>query len=222
MSSNSELVTKGNVLQPKPIPSGQLSQSIQNINGKINEVRRNKNTLLDEVIKKCDLSFSDLEDLSAERLEMEDVNIKASSFLNSELYSCNLEKCNLEECDFERAGIGASYFIDCNFNNPNMKYVVMNVSFCTGSSFDEVDFSNGELRGTCIDNASVKNAKITNVDAKMSSFNGSDLSGADLSNSNFEKASFLNCKLEGVKWKGANIDNAKFDIGIREKIEKFI
>ncbi|NFG40686.1 pentapeptide repeat-containing protein [Clostridium botulinum] len=199
-----------------------ISKEKQIFRDKINEVRRNKNTLLDEVIKKCDLSFSDLEDLSAERLEMEDVNIKASSFLNSELYSCNLEKCNLEECDFERAGIGASYFIDCNFNNSNMKYVVMNVSFCTGSSFDEVDFSNGELRGTCIDNASVKNAKITNVDAKMSSFNGSDLSGADLSNSNFEKASFLNCKLEGVKWKGANIDNAKFDIGIREKIEKFI
>ncbi|ACD23633.1 hypothetical protein FDE76_07555 [Clostridium botulinum] len=35
MSSNSELVTKGNVLQSKPIPNGALSQSIQNINGKI-------------------------------------------------------------------------------------------------------------------------------------------------------------------------------------------
>ncbi|MBY6778227.1 hypothetical protein HYH39_01405 [Clostridium botulinum] len=45
MSSNSELVTRGNVLQPKPIPSGPLSQSIQNINGKIYYVDINTKTI---------------------------------------------------------------------------------------------------------------------------------------------------------------------------------
>ncbi len=45
MSSNSELVTRGNVLQPKPIPSGPLSQSIQNINSKIYYVDINTKTI---------------------------------------------------------------------------------------------------------------------------------------------------------------------------------
>ena len=49
-----------------------------------------------------------------------------------------------------------------------------------------------------------------------------DLSGTDFSNSNLKKASFLNAKLDNIIWKGADISEAKFDIGVIEKIEKLI
>lgn len=209
---------------------------------KIREAQYKKETLENFAVENIDLSFSDLTYLCADRLRLIKVNLRAATFIDINFYDCRIEESNLENCDFESAGMAECYFINSNFSLANMKRIIMNASFCTGSYFDEVDFSQGELVNTCMDKASVKKANLKGVNAKGISFNDSDLTGSDLSDgnfikayfknanlsgtnlsgSNFEGANFTNAKLEGVIWKGANIKNAIFDEGAREEIEKMI
>lgn len=69
---------------------------------------------------------------------------------------------------------------------------------------EDMDLTYADLEGIC-----AERMKLINVNIKSS-------------NGNFEKASFLNAKLDEVTWKGANIKNAEFDPGVKEKIEKLI
>lgn len=168
---------------------------------------------------------TDLSNMRANKLHMENVSLLSANLSKVNWRSCEIVNTCFDKANFDKAIVRMCKFINmsakkASFNNTRLENCEL-----VSCDFEEATFIDSSITDSDFNRSNFKGANLTNTDASYSNMRGVDFRSAILLNTNFSDADlrgadFSGAKLDITNFKGADIRGAIFDPGVMEEEAK--
>lgn len=173
----------------------------------------------------------DLSDLGADRLYLQEADLRCARFCAARLGSCHFQHAHIEESDWSNATARVCVLDDALASGARFDGARLEDSSAKGADFTRASLRGTRLTETSFERAVLREARLDEaqgdgvgfrgadlsgarlVGAKLdeADFRGADLRGADLSNGRFHSADFRGAILDDTVFAGADLEGALFD-----------
>lgn len=178
-----------------------------------------------------ELIGEDLSGLSADRLHLQEAELRRVRLCEARLGSCHFQHAHLEESDWSNATIRMCVFDGAFASGARFDGAYLEDSSARGADLTRASLRGTRLTETCFDRAVLCEARLDEAQGDGVEFRGADLRGAwliganlneadfrgadlrraDLSKGLFRAADFRGAILDGAVFAGADLDGALFD-----------
>lgn len=183
--------------------------SIQSAN-RLRESLDQKRTARNLVLKGANIRGFDLGGLRADRLNLEDADLRESSLTGVKWTGCILRDARLDGADLTDAVLRMCDLDQARATGATFVRTCLENSTARGAQFDGADMTEAVLTDTDFSRASLRDANLEGVSASGASFRGADLRGARLQNAelvdaDLRGADLTDANLQGVDLRGADL-----------------
>ncbi len=161
--------------------------------------------LIDNIIKKCDFTFSDLNRANLDNSSFNGVNLSYSDFSASSLNNTDFKGSNLTKSNFRGAKLKKANFSNVILNNSDLRGLKVN-----DSDFSKSSILSSDLRLASFHNTDFNNSKLDDSKLRFTFFTHSNLSHCSLNNINFESSELSFVDLSHSKIFEANFENIRW------------
>jgi uncharacterized protein YjbI with pentapeptide repeats len=148
---------------------------------------------------------ADLSDFSADRLQLQEANLRRVRLGGSRLGSCYLQRAHLEESDWSDATIRMCVFDGASAVEARFDGARLEDSSAKGANWTRASLRNARLTETSFDRTLLCEARLDRAEGDGVSFRGADLRGACLNGAKLDEADF-----RGADLRGADLSNGRF------------
>jgi uncharacterized protein YjbI with pentapeptide repeats len=157
-----------------------------------------KDTLIEAVNKKADLSSADLKSANLSHANLSSADLKSADLRYADLKSANLSYADLRYADLKSANLSYADLRYADLKSANLSYADLRYADLKSADLKSANLSYADLRYADLKSANLSSADLSSADLKSANLSYADLRYADLKSANLSHANLSSADLRSA------------------------